>query len=307
MTTRQLNSRSMFLVIEALLKETSADILIQMPQFGAIFNDFQLELAKIQNAIERQLCTLTGIREQKVKERVLMAEACLAISARIRGYATATKQVTLFHVVNGTRSFLLVRGDGVVLDYCSIVHSKGVELLSELGVYGVTQEMLDLLAERMGKFRALIPQPRCAIVKRMQQTYDIAASVKRCNDLLRVMDIYVQMLRYREPTFHQLYFDSRKLVRTGSRKLPLRGVVRDSNGVCVKGVTVSIGRLKVKTKTTARGSYQFNHLRPGVYQVVFERDGFEKLTVPVAIVARQRREVDVVMEERSYELRVMNY
>lgn len=303
MTTRQLNSRSMFLVMEALLKETPTDILIQMPHFGAIFNDFQLELEKLRDASERQLCTLTGIREQKVQERELMAEACLAISARIRGYATATKQVTLFHTVNGTRSFLLVRGDGVVLDYCSVVHAKGVELLSELGVYGVTQDMLDLLAERMAKFRALIPQPRCAIVNRMQQTYDIAASVKRCNDLLRVMDIYVQMLRYREPTFHQLYFDSRKLVRTGSRKLPLRGVVRDANGDLIKGVKVSIGRLKVETKTTAKGSYRFKHLKPGVYQVVFERAGFEKLTVPVAIVARQRRVEDVVLEMSGFVMR----
>lgn len=66
-------------------------------------------------------------------------------------------------------------------------------------------------------------------------------------------------------------------------------------GVVVSGVRVSIASLGVETLTTERGSYRFKHLPAGVYSVVFERDGFLRLTVPVAIVANQRKDLEVVL------------
>jgi len=296
MTTRQANRRSMFLVVEQFLKDVSPTIIEQMPQFATTFSAFQAELELVSKASEQQIYNRTGLRMDKERDRLLMAEACLNVSARMRAFAKATGDAVLFEEVSGTRSFMVVKSEFVVLDYCSMVHGKAVALLSELGDYGVTQGMLDLLASRIEAYHLKIPMPRHSILERKQSTRKLAVSMQRCRELLQAMDIYVRMLEFSEPTFYMRYFFSRKQVPTGSRKLSLRGVVRDEQGVVLSGVRVFIPVLKRETVTTERGNYRFKHLPPGIYLVVFEREGFLKLSVQVAITANQRMDLSVVLE-----------
>src|SRR5215472_17413457 len=64
----------------------------------------------------------------------------------------------------------------------------------------------------------------------------------------------------------------------------IRGTITDPSGAAVPGATVTITNLQTnlsRTRTTgSTGSYSFELIPPGEYQVVMEAKGFRKSVVP---------------------------
>ena len=92
------------------------------------------------------------------------------------------------------------------------------------------------------------------------------------------------------------------------------GRVTDGSGAALPGVMVTVKAAALATPAAAVtdgvGQYLSPALPPGTYSVTFELSGFESRTVPLvqlrrrqAIVARQLRELEQIMIDRSPLLR----
>ncbi len=85
-----------------------------------------------------------------------------------------------------------------------------------------------------------------------------------------------------------------------SETATLLGTVRDANGSVVSGAAVTLKNIgtgiAVNTTTDASGDYQFTNIRIGIYQVVVEREGFNRTVadnVNLTVNARQRVDVSL--------------
>ncbi|MCI0485122.1 MAG: carboxypeptidase regulatory-like domain-containing protein [Blastocatellia bacterium] len=81
----------------------------------------------------------------------------------------------------------------------------------------------------------------------------------------------------------------------------LKGVVTDQTGAVIQDADVTAKEIatgvEIKTKTNAEGLYNFPKLKPGIYQVVVERDGFKKAEAKeVTITIGQDSSLNVVLQ-----------
>jgi Carboxypeptidase regulatory-like domain/TonB-dependent Receptor Plug Domain/TonB dependent receptor-like, beta-barrel len=84
----------------------------------------------------------------------------------------------------------------------------------------------------------------------------------------------------------------------------LSGIVKDSGGAALPGVTVVVTNVATNVvsqqQTSETGSYLIVNLIPGNYQISFELTGFKKTTQVVTLEVGQRARVDVSLEVGSF-------
>ncbi len=76
----------------------------------------------------------------------------------------------------------------------------------------------------------------------------------------------------------------------------LSGVIYDASGGAVPGATVDLRRpdgSRVSTESGADGTFVFDHVAPGRYQIEMEHPGFRRYTAPVRVGARSPVPLDI--------------
>jgi hypothetical protein len=296
MNARQETKRSMFLVVEELINNTDPTVLATMPNFTPYFDEFKDGLTELRDASEEQIYSRLGYQMEKSEQRMLMSELCLNVSSRVKAYASNEGDSILFEKMNRKMYALKRLNDTLILDYCQQVHDKAEELLPSLASYGLIAADLVLLQDAIAAYLELIPKPRYEIVNRKQATRNIATHIAFCEEKLAKIDILVEMLEFSNPSFFVNYFDNRKLVNTGSRKISLRGTVTNEQGLKIEGAKVRISALNLEKTTTAKGYFEMKHVPPGVYTATFEKEGMVTESRAVAVSANLRTTVDVRLE-----------
>ncbi len=295
MNRLQESKRSMYLVVEEFVENSDPTVLALMPNFNTAYQEFKTALNDLRAASEDQLYNRTGIMTEKVLLRESMVGLCMNISNRIQAFAYDAGNWSLYRRVGERRSALLRYKDSVCLDYCQMVLDEATTLLASLGSYGVVAQDLTDLQAAITLYLEWLPKPRTAIVDRKVQTQAVAQHLSICASKAQAMDVHVRMLEWSNPEFYERYTFSRKLVNPGYRKLSLRGVVSNDFGSNLSGVSVRIGSLGARAKTTGQGRFEFKNLPAGVYNASFELEGYETFVQQVAIVANERTDVDVVL------------
>lgn len=297
MNRRQESYRSMYLVVEQLVKNTDPALLAEMPNFAPAFLDFEKALSNLREASEEQLYNRTGNAEEKQIIRELMTNLTVNISNRIRAYAYDNGNMVLYRKVNLKKSFIERLKDTICLDYCQMVKDDAEAILTDLATYGVVAADLDALQVEITKYLEWLPKPRTATVNKRLQTAAVAQFLADCAISAETMDVHVRMLETQNPTFFNEYFYSRKLIAPAYRTIPLRGFISNVDGVKLKGAIVRISSLDIETKSTATGRFEFKNLPAGVYNATVNLEGFETITQRVAIVANERTDVNITLTE----------
>ena len=91
--------------------------------------------------------------------------------------------------------------------------------MEDVADYGVTESLLDELAERCDAYRAELAGPRAAINTRKAATAGLSTHIAAASKVLRTrMDRLMPLLAAAHPTFGTDYRNSRILVDSGGRK-----------------------------------------------------------------------------------------
>lgn len=217
MTDNQENKRSMFLAVHGICNDKKS-IWIELPGFVNTFNKFEEIISKIDDQRQIQEGITLGVTESKHKEEGEMVQITLEIAANVYAYASLIDDQELRNKVNYSPSTLRNARDTILKDICQSVHDAASEVVSELGDYGVTPEILEKQQKEIDEFAEILAKPRKAISTRATATSRIEELMKEGDDLLRhQLDKLMVNYKVREPEFYNMYQNARKLVNIGRR------------------------------------------------------------------------------------------
>jgi len=286
---------TMFVLIQMYVLNLPAAVLASMPSFNSVFALFNSSVTAIRDLNEAQSAKGLGFRIEKDALKSRMIVNAVVISRAIKALALVTNNTVLAKDFGFNKSILDGFRDTLVADVCSFIQAKGLLLEADLVDYGITNAMLVELADDIGRYNDILSLPRQNIVDRKVINREIDNLFVTCDGQLKVMDALVTLLEETNEEVFVTYFNDRKIVTTGGRKLSIRGYVFDGDGSPIDGATVKIAD-GPSTKTTAGGYYEFKHLPDGVHKFIFECPGFAPVEEMIATMNGQRVNFNVTLE-----------
>lgn len=298
MTTLQGNYNSMFMVVEKAVVEAPPGLIAAIPGAVLLFDEYAATLKLLNDSGAVQSTNISGSAQRKLDLKLKMIAMTVSLCKSVKSYAVTAEDIVLQREMRWSRSSLLNMPAVSCANTCINIVRLTEPLLPVLVDYEVDLASLAAVENSINAYKGNIAKPRAKIIKRSNATKTIAKRTRKCMDLLDKMDILIGPLENKEPAFFAKYFASRRLVLTGSRKLSLRGVVMDAEGRVLEKVQVLIDGHSVK-RTTAKGRFQYSHLKSGMHRIIFRRIGLTDLIMNVAVVEGMRTDLVVEMEEVS--------
>jgi hypothetical protein len=297
MNARQLDALTMRIVTVNRLETTPQSILVQMPQVEAVTAALKTKTETLRRFKNGQVLNRTGSRDAKEVLRTEMMQKGFETAASVRSYAIAIGNRELQMEVTYVYSDLERMRETDVADACQSIHDIAESNIDELADYGVNENSQTKLKDSIILFNVALPETRAGIVDQSTFTARIEQLFGETDVLLFQLDNLATMLRFREPVFYADYFSSRKIVNTGSRKLSLRGVITDEQGLPIDKVLITIENPNEDMAvSTAKGNYQFKGVEGGFWPVTFQRDGFVTEKVFLAITPNLRIDFSVTLK-----------
>lgn len=278
MNARQKAKTDMCRVVESICDENSV-IISELVGFQTAFNKFKNLLAQVFETEQFRIVPLNGIAAEKAADRTKLAKQIANLAGFIHAYASATTNDTLRAEVNFSYSkFIQMRQDQLV-SVSQNIHNLAVANLAALGNYGVTDAKLEALQKAIDDFREAIPKPRAAKGQKTTMTVNLNEILEQIDDILvNQMDALVPNFEEANPDFVRRYREARKIIDPATTKTQLKGVVKSkTDGLPIKGATVTIVELNLTTKTNSAGEYLFKPVQNGEIAIRINVEGFQEL------------------------------
>jgi hypothetical protein len=297
MNAKQEDKLSMEIVVVDLLNKTAPEILAQMPQINTLITNFSNNVAKIRSYQSYQTLNKTGYRMSKDKLREKMTKKGFEIAARVCAYATSINNKVLEKEVTFAYSDMKKLRSSTIANTCQSIHDIAIDHIANLQEYGVTNTTISDLKDSIIQYNAMLPKTRAAIVTRTSFTTRIVELFKENDKILYRIDKLVTMLKFQEANFYKAYFNSKKIIESGHRKLSLRGNITDEQGQPIEQVTITIETpINQTTKSTEIGNYQFKKAPGGIFPVTFTRDGFTPERVYLVFTPNARLDFNITLK-----------
>lgn len=297
MNGRQLDDLSMQKVVNCLWDDTTPEILALMPEIEAVKTAFKENIDTIDVLYNGQNTNRTGTRMTKDEYREDMMTKAFGVAAKTCAYAIAINDEELQMKVTYVYTDLNELRDTVVANTCNEIYSIARDLGDVLIPYGVTVETLAKLSNSITLYREIQPKTREGIVDQTLFTSQIEELLAANHKLLFRMDKLVIMLRFDKPLFYEQYFNSRKIIDTGSRKFSLKGNITNEQGQPIDAVYITVETpTPVTVKSTEKGNYQFKGIEGGVWAVTFKRNGYIEVKEYLVFTPNQRIDFNVVLK-----------
>lgn len=296
MNKRQERRLNMYEVtLQRLEEQTDATLLARMPRIEEYRANLSTTLSKIREATAQQVRQLGGSAIAKRELRAAAAANGLGVAMSLKAYAINHENSALADEMDYTESKMKRYPDNVLVGHLDTILAGAQLLVADLKSYGVDTARLDMLATQTNDFRNALPNPRQGIVTTKDATRRLAQLFDEADVLVTKMDALVAMISDAEPQFAGLYNDSRIIVDTGSRPIPVRGTVTDADGVPLPKVRVTVKGMRLKRMTTDLGNFQIRELAGGVYDLALFKPGYTEQTVQINVTEGVRTDVAVVM------------
>ena len=286
---------SMYLVVMTGLERTDAEVSGLIPKFGFYRDALGSAIVDIGEFSKIQVRNIKGTAAQKLRCRTALVAACLEVLRRIRAYAVDEGDVELEALVDYPSWHLEQVADTILIDGCRVVYRAGLERTGLLVDYGVSVVLLERLEGAIVAFEEMIPKPRLKIVTKKDATAALKRLFGETDVLLQKMDKVFEMIRGEHPGFYRNYRSNRLLTGGGYRKVAVLGKVKDADGAVLGRVEVSVIGTEVAVFSGPSGQYRIKKLPAGVYEAVFEKEGFARVVVKIEVVKGVQSRVDVVM------------
>ena len=206
----------MFLAVQKTCNDNKS-IWSDLPAIVNTFNKFENIISEVDVQRQIQEGVTLGVTESKHKEEEEMIQITLRIAANVYAYGSLIDDEELKNRVNYSPSTLRNARDTVLKDICQSVHDAASEVVSELGDYGITPEVLENQQKEIDDFVEMIAKPRTAISTRATATSRLEDLFKEGNDLLRdQLDKLMVNYKTSEPVFYNMYKNARKVVNMGA-------------------------------------------------------------------------------------------
>ena len=289
MTTNQEVRLNMYLASEKFLIAGTA-IANSLPNFSTNFAAFQAAILKIQKFAEAQKLVQTGNARSKNAAKLKLTELAADCSRKLTAYATFKKDLVMLEKVKISESALKKATDTGLRDRAQILYDQAQPLVADLEIYGITAASQTALLDAITAYVETIAAPRAGTNETSQATQQLATAFAEADEALENIDTAVEIIKLTERNFYNGYKAARKLVQTSSGKIAVKGLVTDTAGNPLKGVSVlfslngQTGNAALLKKTFTLGGFRIKAMAPGIYKVTVSKTGYveQVLEFPVA-------------------------
>ena len=256
-----------------------------------------------------------GITSNKKQLRLNLNASGADTSRKLTSFAKLTDNYTLLGEVSFSESDFKNFTDIEARDRAQILFNKTQEHITELPDYALNETTQTTLQNNINSFSNVIVAPRIGINNKSQVTKQLAGLFKIAGIALEKIDASIEIVKLTEPVFYDGYKSARKVIRKGTTKLAVKGLVTETdNGQPIKGVTVTFslngttdqlkavnneGHTELSKTTAAKGGFNIKSLAAGTYKVSFKKMGYAEQVVTVNVNAGEITVVEVKLSKNS--------
>ena len=297
MNSKQENKLSMYLGEKKILTDYNATW-VAIPGFATVVSTFISKIALIQATENRQQRTTKGVTTNKKNKKLLLIEKALVVAGGILSVAQETNDTELFELVNFTASELEHIGDTLLLDRATLILDTGNANAAAILPKGITAVILGELQTMVTEYETVVVSPRDLIVDKKTATAQLKVLFLDTDALLKDnLDRLMMQFKTSNNEFFRKYFNGREIIDLGTQHTRLGGVITDSEGNPLEGVTVVAVGADLEEVSDAEGIYLFKPFIPGDFTITFTKTGFITQTFEdVHVSPGQHLVLDVVME-----------
>lgn len=297
MNSRQENKLSMYLGEKKILTDYNATW-VAIPGFATVVSTFFSKITLIQTTENRQQRTTKGVSTDKKNKKLELIDKMLVVAGGIMSFANDTDDNELFELVNFTKSELEHIGDTLLLDRANLVLTAGNTHAADILPKGITAVILGDLQTLITEYETLVVAPRDLIVDKKTATEQLVVLFSDTDDLLKNnLDRLMMQFKATNDDFFRKYFNGREIIDLGTQHTRLGGVITDSEGNPLEGVTVVAVGADLEEESDAEGIYLFKPFIPGDFTITVAKTGFVTQTFEdVHVSPGQHLVLDVVLQ-----------
>lgn len=306
MKSIQESKLSMYFVVNDYLT-TNATFTTPLPNYAGFFTTFKNSISSIQTYAEQQNFDKKGIALSKSQLKNTLVMLVADNSRRLTAMAMYVNNQILLKEIKYNESELKRKSDTSLRDIAQGVYDRAQTNLTALANYGVTAATQTALQTAINSFVASIPKPRLGIADKKQSTMQLTNFFKIADLALDNIDTLVEIVKNSQPVFYSGYKMSRKLIKTGTGTLAVKGLITDAvSKQPIKGVYVSFtldgaaGILKstkaadtIIKKTADKGRFNIKNLQAGLYIVTIKKTGYAEQTKTIVVSDGELTELNV--------------
>lgn len=247
-----------------------------------LFSNHQITLNDI---IDRQTTDIKGYALQKKVARASVETKAIVVSKPMAAYATKIGDFVLKEEIDYTISDLKLAKENEFMEIVLRIAARATTNAAALVDYGVTTPMITDLQMATAVLNNFRSKPREAIGNRREATKELELEIKNIDEILKVIDDMIVVFKDAAPQLYGEYFAAREIVDIGTRKIMLRGKIKDSaTNVILPGALIELVGTVHSEISSKRGAFAFKTLSSGNYTIRVTLNGynsFEQINIPV--------------------------
>ena len=218
MKTRLINKLAAFVTLVSICRKGQTTW-TTLKAFADTFAKFATRVETLERLKKEQSEGTTGIAAQKQQCREEACSAASTVAGGVRAMCEDTGDLETAGKVDFSESDLLKGRDTASRDKCQTVHDVAEENLSSLGKYGVDEDVLEDLQDKITAYDERITKPREAIATGKTVTKQITTEFRAADRLLtKGLDPLSLKFKKSASTFYQDYWNARAIVDTSATR-----------------------------------------------------------------------------------------
>lgn len=217
MDKRLENKLIMIKAITGLLSQNEALLSGNAPLFAAT-NELQNIVGDIDQARQATLVDSSGLVSEKGNLQTALIETTYEVSSMLYAFAERTGNAILRSNVDFPISDLKKLRDGELNINCKKILELATSNVDALKDYGITEEKLNALQNRITQYEQHLPARRITVSERKTANDKMKKLIKDASDMI-TDQLDRLMVRYKTelPDFYSSYLNARKVVDYGIR------------------------------------------------------------------------------------------
>ncbi len=280
------------------VEEQFLSTITAIPALSEQFNLFKNSLNTLDIIIDRQTTDYKGYAEQKKVARNALTDKAIVICKTLAAFANKTSNFVLEEEINYSITDLVKAKEADFMDIVHRIAAKADENATALANYGITVSMITELQNSITSFNSLRSKPREAIGIKKVATADLISAIRNTDNILKMIDKIIVIFKDSLHQFYGEYLSARKIIDIGSRKIMLKGKIKDSaTGSLLRNALIELIGTTHSCFSSKRGVYAFKSLKPGNYTIrvsLKNYNSFEQINIPVNAVKTHQLNISLV-------------
>jgi hypothetical protein len=291
---------SMLVRMQNLFLDTNPVIIAKMPKMDIAINNLADYIENIKACFEIKLINKSGIAfgKQILKEDV--ANAVFLLSGKIKSYTINEMLYTLQSEVSYTQSRLLHLSDIKLIATTNTIINIATTNLSNLAIYGVTQQLIDATQTIINTYEANIPKPKESITNKKIATMHLGMLYKEAKKMIKnTMATYVIIVKDTDQQFFEEFQLTRIIKKPQSYPIDFKCIVKNQEGTALQKATCIFQDSTKVYKTTVKGQFHIKSLPSGNHSCTFHAYGYATQTLIVPTTKGVRKNLSITLLANS--------